>query len=51
MAIIDRERGNEWLEQMNTILVFVCTTCASVFAELIGCAGCVVRVLLERFPD
>ena len=24
MAVIDREREKEWLEQMNTILVFVC---------------------------
>ena len=51
MAIIDRERGNEWIEQMNTILVFVCTTCVCGFAELIGSAGWVVRGLLERFPD
>ena len=26
MAVIDREREKEWLEQMNTILVFVCIT-------------------------
>ena len=26
MAVIDREREKEWLEQMNTILVFVCVT-------------------------
>jgi len=24
MEIIDRERENEWLEQMDTILIFVC---------------------------
>ena len=26
MAVIDREREKEWVEQMNTILVFVCIT-------------------------
>ena len=26
MEIIDRERKEEWLEQMDTILIFVCTT-------------------------
>ena len=26
MEVIDREREKEWLEQMNTILVFVCLT-------------------------
>ena len=24
MAVVDRERENEWLEQMDTILTFVC---------------------------
>ena len=24
MTVIDREREKEWVEQMNTILVFVC---------------------------
>ena len=24
MGVIDRERGKEWLEQMDTILIFVC---------------------------
>ena len=24
MAVVDRERGKEWLEQMDTILIFVC---------------------------
>ena len=27
MEIIDREREKEWLEQMDTILIFVCYTC------------------------
>ena len=26
MEVIDREREKEWLEQMDTILVFVCLT-------------------------
>ena len=26
MEVIDRERKEEWLEQMDTILVFVCLT-------------------------
>ena len=26
MGIIDREREKEWLEQMDTILIFVCIT-------------------------
>jgi len=26
MEIIDREREKEWLEQMDTILIFVCLT-------------------------
>ena len=26
MEIIDREREKEWLEQMDTILIFVCFT-------------------------
>ena len=27
MEIVDREREKEWLEQMDTILIFVCYTC------------------------
>ena len=26
MEIVDREREKEWLEQMDTILIFVCHT-------------------------
>ena len=51
MEIIDREREKEWLEQMDTILIFVCHTCFWRLADLIGCPGCVVRRILERFPD
>jgi len=50
MEIVDREREREWLEQMDTILIFVCLTCFFVLAQLIGCPDCVVRKLLERFP-
>ena len=31
MEIIDREREKEWLEQMDTILIFVCHTCLLLF--------------------
>ena len=26
MEVVDREREKEWLEQMDTILIFVCLT-------------------------
>ena len=26
MEVVDREREKEWVEQMNTILIFVCIT-------------------------
>jgi len=50
MEPIDRAREKEWLEQMDTILVFVCTTCFCVLAELISCPGRIIREFLERFP-
>ena len=50
MEIVDREREKEWLEQMDTILIFVCHTCFYLFFELIGCPGCTIRRFLERFP-
>jgi len=50
MEVIDREREKEWLEQMDTILIFVCLTCFYDLAELIGCPGRVIRGVLERFP-
>ena len=31
MEIVDREREKEWLEQMDTILIFVCHTYLSNF--------------------
>ena len=51
MEIVDREREKEWLEQMDTILIFVChIACFCFSAGLIGCPGCVIRGILERFP-
>ena len=34
MEIIDREREKEWLEQMDTILIFVCHTCFGRFGRI-----------------
>jgi len=50
MEIIDREREKEWLEQMDTILIFVCLVSLSHRAKLIGCPGGTVRGILERLP-
>ena len=51
MEIVDREREKEWLEQMDTILIFVCHTRFLISAELTSCPGCIIRGFLERFPD
>ena len=51
MEIIDREREKEWLEQMDTILIFVCLVSLRRWAELIGYPGDIVRGFLERFPN
>jgi len=51
MEIIDREREKEWLEQMDTILIFVCIVSLSRWAKLIGCPGGIIRGFLECFPD
>jgi len=51
MEIIDRERREEWLEQMDTVLIFVCLTALWGYAELMSCPGGIVRRFLERFPD
>jgi len=37
MEIVDREREKEWLEQMDTILIFVCLTPLWRQPELMGC--------------
>ena len=50
MEIIDREREREWLEQMDTILVFVCPTCCLCFDGIDCCPGCIIRQFLERIP-
>jgi len=50
MEIIDREREREWLEQMDTILIFVCITPLWRSPELISRPGGIVRRFLERFP-
>jgi len=50
MEIIDREREKEWIEQMDTILIFVCIVSLSHWAKLIDCPGGIVRRFLERFP-
>ena len=51
MAKVDREREKNWIEQMDTILVFVCHTCFLLSTELIGCPGWIIRGFLERLPD
>ena len=50
MEIIDREREKEWIEQMDTILIFVCLASLSRWTELIDRPGRTVRGFLERFP-
>jgi len=51
MEITDREREREWIEQMDTILIFVrLPTYFYILDELIGYPGSVIRRFLERFP-
>jgi len=50
MEIIDREREKKWVEQMDTILIFVCFACFRRPAELIGPPGRAICWLLKRFP-
>ena len=49
MEIIDREREKEWLEQMNTILIFVCLTSLRRELELIGCQAALFAGFLSAF--
>jgi len=49
--VIDREREREWLEQMDTILIFVCITPLWRYADLISCPGGIVRRFHKRLPD
>ena len=51
MEVIDREREKEWLEQMDTILIFACLTSFWRWTDLINCPGGIVRQFPERFPD
>ena len=50
MEIIDREREREWLEQMDTILIFVCFPWFWRWVGLMDFAGRIVRRLLECIP-
>jgi hypothetical protein len=47
--IIDREREREWLEQMDTILIFVCLTSLWRQPELMGCQAALFAGFLSTF--
>jgi len=49
MEIIDREREKEWLEQMDTILIFVCLTSLCRQPELIGCQAALFAGFISAF--
>jgi hypothetical protein len=49
MEIIDREREREWLEQMDTILIFVCLTSLWRQLELMGCQALLFAGFLSTF--
>ena len=49
MEIIDREREKEWLEQMDTILIFVCHTSLWRPLEFIGCQAALFAGFLSAF--
>jgi hypothetical protein len=49
MEIIDREREKEWLEQMDTILIFVCLTPSGVSPELIACQAALFAGFMSAF--
>ena len=49
MEIIDREREKEWLEQMDTILIFVCCTLLWRQPELIGRQAALFAGFLSSF--
>jgi len=49
MEIIDREREKEWLEQMDTILIFVCLTSLCRQPELIGCQSALFAAFISAF--
>jgi len=49
MGIIDREREKEWLEQMDTILIFVCPTSFWRQHELMSCQAALFAGFLSSF--
>jgi len=49
MAIVDREREKEWLEQMDTILIFVCLTSFRRHPELMSCQAALFAGFLSSF--
>ena len=49
MEIIDREREKEWLEQMDTILIFVCLAPLYCQPELIRCQAALFAGFLSAF--
>jgi hypothetical protein len=49
MEIIDREREKEWMEQMDTILIFVCLTSLWCQPGLIGCQAALFAGFLSSF--
>ena len=49
MEIIDREREKEWLEQMDTILIFVCHTSLWSQLEFIRCQAALFAGFLSAF--
>jgi hypothetical protein len=49
MEIIDREREKEWMEQMDTILIFVCRTSLWCQPALIGCQAALFAGFLSSF--
>ena len=49
MEIIDREREKEWLEQMDTILIFVCLTSLCRQPELISCQAALFAGFISTF--
>jgi len=49
MEITDREREKEWLEQMDTILIFVCLTSLWCQPELMGCQAALFAGFMSAF--
>ena len=49
MEIIDREREKEWLEQMDTVLIFVCLTSLCRQPELMACQAALFAGFISAF--